>query len=206
MSGRVKADLRSHLVPLGHFSPGDVLDSYRPTVPDSDPGVDCSKPSLPQDLAHSVCSLKSLADRLVSTSSVMVRVVSTAGISLVGAGMTSAGRAGGRGRGGDSSTTVRVCLTGDLPHNFTVTNIEGGCRRHSGASGGIKEHRVIDNLKFSQLMIFSAGSEHWAGFLLIFDNKKQFPSCGDTKDTLEKVKLYFLSYIKFDNKEEHLIG
>ena len=55
-------------------------------------------------------------------------------------------------------------------------------------------------------MIFSAGSEHWAGFLLLFDNKKQFPSWRDTKDTLEKVKLYFLSYIKFDNKEEHLIG
>ena len=100
----------------------------------------------------------------------MMVMVSTTDISLVGAGMASAGRGGGRGRGCDTSTTIRVCLTGDLPHNFTGTNIEGGCRRH----GGIKEHRVIDNLKFSQLMIFSAGSDHWAGFLLIFDNKNSF--------------------------------
>ena len=84
--------------------------------------------------------------------------------------MTSVGGGRGGGRRGHTSVTIRVRLTGDLPHNFTVTNIEGGCRRH----GGIKEHRVIDNLKFSQLMIFSAGSEHWAGFLLIFDNKNSF--------------------------------
>ena len=192
MSGRVRAG-RSHLVPLGNFSPGDVLDSNRPAVPDSDPGVDCSKPSLPQDLAHSVCSLKSLADRLVSAGvMVRVRVVTTADISLVGAaGMTSTGRGGGR--GGDTSTTVRVCLTGDLPHNFTVTNIEGGCRRHSG---GIKEHRVIDNLKFSQLMIFSGGSEHWAGLLLIFDNKN------NAARLYISTKVCLVSYIKFTNKDQ----
>jgi len=97
---------------------------------------------------------------------VVMVVVSTTDISLVGAVMASAGGWGGRMRGSHISTTIRVCLTGDLPDDFTVTNIEGGCRRHAGRTG-IKEHRVIDNLKFSQLMIFSAGSEHWAGFLLI---------------------------------------
>ena len=163
--------------------------------------------SLPQHLAHSIGSLKSLSYGLVSAGvMVMVGMVSSMNISLVGAVMTSVrgGGGGGGGRGGYSSATIRVCLTGDLPDDFTVTNIEGGCRRHAGRTG-IKEHRVIDNLKFSQLMIFSAGSEHWAGFLLIFDNKKQFASSSDTKDTEEKLKLYFLSYIKFDNKE-HLIG
>ena len=43
------------------------------------------------------------------------------------------------------------------------------------------------------------------GFLLLFDNKKQFASSCNTKDTEEKLKLCFLSYIEFDNKA-HLIG
>ena len=67
-----------------------MLDSDRPAVPDSDPGVDSSKPSLAQDLPHPVGSLESLPDICLMSGSVVVLV------SLAGAVVTrrAAGRAG----------------------------------------------------------------------------------------------------------------